>query len=349
MNRLLRNLVIAMFLGVIVYGGFTLYRGWRDIEASLERFSWSAFALACGLAFGNYLTRFLKWEYYLARLGIRGVPKLDSLLTFLSGMVLTVTPGKVGEVFKSLVLQQAHGVPAARTAPIVLAERLTDVIGIVVLIVAGSAGFSGGIVWALAGSILVVAVLLAIGSNAVFEWIVRLAMRGPAKLRDLVPKLREAWDSLRTLTTLRALLVPTLLSIVAWSLEGLALWVILRGFGENTPVLVACFFYATATLAGALVPVPGGLGITEGMLETQLSSIGHVDKFVATSAMILVRFATLWFAVLVGFLALGWMRLRHPGLMSWDSVLPAAAPGGPPQSHSEVRVENGASHPTSGG
>jgi uncharacterized protein (TIRG00374 family) len=302
----------------------------REIEASLSRFTWSAFALACSLAFGNYLTRFLKWEYYLARLGIRGVPKVDSLLTFLSGLVLTVTPGKVGEVFKSIVLFQTHDVPVARTAPIVLAERLTDVLGIVILIVAGSAGFSGGLVWATAGTVLVLLVLVAISSDRFFEVIVGLCMKGPTKLKNLVPKIREAWTSLRTLTHPSALVVPTLLSIFAWSLEGLALWVILRGFGEETPVLVACFFYATATLAGALIPVPGGLGITEGMLEEQLWLVGHVDKFTSTNAMILVRFATLWFAVAVGFVSLALLRLRYPTLMREGPEGPPGAPAAQP-------------------
>ncbi len=91
MSRLLRRLIAAMILGVFVYAAFALWRGVHEIGESLARFSWSAFAVACMLAFGNYLTRFLKWEYYLARLGIRGIPKLDSLLTFLSGLVLTVT------------------------------------------------------------------------------------------------------------------------------------------------------------------------------------------------------------------------------------------------------------------
>ena len=142
--------------------------------------------------------------------------------------------------------------------------------------------------------------LVVISSDTVFEWLIGLAERGPQRARTLVPKIREAWASLRTLTSPGALIVPTLLSIVAWFLEGLALWVILRGFGEHTPVLVACFFYATATLAGALIPVPGGLGVTEGTLEQQLQHFGGVSPFTATSAMILVRFATLWFAVLSG-------------------------------------------------
>src|SRR5438477_2617500 len=177
MSRLLRRLLVAMIFGVAVYAAFALYRGFHEIGDSLSHFHWFAFATACSLAFGNYLTRFLKWEYYLARLGIRGVPKIDSLLTFLSGLVLTVTPGKVGEVFKSLVLHQTHDVPVAKTVPIVLAERLTDVLGIAILIVAGSAGFSGGLVWAVAGSIAVLVVLTAIGSDRFFEWLLSLALQ----------------------------------------------------------------------------------------------------------------------------------------------------------------------------
>jgi uncharacterized protein (TIRG00374 family) len=326
MNRLVRRLLVAMMLGVLVYGAFALYRGTREIGDSLSRFHWAAFGAACALAFGNYLTRFLKWEYYLARLDIRGIPKLDSLLTFLSGLVLTVTPGKVGEVFKSLVLNQTYGVPVARTAPIVLAERLTDVIGIVIMIVAGSAGFSGGLVWAAIGSALVILVLVLVSSDRFLGWVASLLERGPERFRPLAPKIREAWESLRTMTTPRRLILPTLLSVVAWSLEGLALWVILRGFGETTPVLVSCFFYATATLAGALIPVPGGLGITEGTLEEQLWHFGHVGQFTSTSAMMLVRFATLWFAVLIGFLSLAWIRSRHPALMREGSALPDAVP-----------------------
>ena len=56
---------------------------------------------------------------------IRGGGRIDSLLTFLSACVLTVTPGKVGEVLKSLLLFETHGVAVARTAPIVIAERVT--------------------------------------------------------------------------------------------------------------------------------------------------------------------------------------------------------------------------------
>lgn len=311
-GTLLRRLLAAVLLGIVVYAGFAFYRGVAEIGASLGRFSWIAFAAACALAFGNYLLRYAKWEYYLWRLDVRGVPKLDSLLVYLSGFVLTVTPGKVGEVFRSFLLQKSHQVPVAKTAPIVVAERLTDVIGIVVLVLFGSTGFEGGLLWAGLGGALVVIALFAIGSEAVVDLAVRLVGLLPGRLGALGPKLRESWEGLRLLTSPRALLWPTLLSIVAWWLEGVALWVILHGFGEPVSLSLACFFYSTATLAGALIPVPGGLGITEGALEEQLTRLGGVTTATATSAMMLVRLATLWFAVLVGFLALAWWRARHP-------------------------------------
>jgi uncharacterized protein (TIRG00374 family) len=318
MKANIRKILYAMLLGVCVYFALALYSGLDKIRDSLAIFHFETFLYACGLAFGNYVLRFFKWEFYLARLQIRGVPKLDSFLTFLSGFVLTVTPGKVGEVFKSLVLFETHDVPMTKTAPIVVAERATDVIGIVILIVFGSLGFSGGLVWAGIGGGLVLALLVVVANKKLSLSIIEIVGRLPGRVGKMAPKLEAAYESLATMLAPRNLFVPSLLSAAAWTLECLALWVILRGFGQVTSIPLATFFYATSTLIGAIVPVPGGLGVTESALMGQMTELGHVDKGIATAAMILVRFATLWFAVLIGFIALSWMKRRHPTLLAKD-------------------------------
>ncbi|HTM45423.1 MAG TPA: lysylphosphatidylglycerol synthase transmembrane domain-containing protein, partial [Polyangiaceae bacterium] len=254
------------------------------------------------------------WEFYLARLGIVGVSKIDSLLIFLSGFVLTITPGKVGEVFKSAVLLRTHGVPMERSAPIIVAERLTDAIAVVVLILIGSLGFNGGLLWAGLGSAMVLLGMLFIIWPMPAEILLRLVARTP--LQALGPKLRTALESLRVLASPSALLIPTALSVLAWGAEGCALYVLLMGFGTHTSFALALFFYSTATLAGALIPVPGGLGVTDGMLQKQLVQLGGVSSGIATSSMIMVRFATLWWAVLIGFAALAGINLRYPGKVS---------------------------------
>jgi len=322
MKANIRRILVAMLLGVCVYMGLAVYSGLDKIRDSLAIFRPHAFFLACGLAFGNYVLRFLKWEFYLARLDIRGVPKMDSFLTFLSGFVLTVTPGKVGEVFKSLVLFETHKVPMTKTAPIVVAERATDVLGIVVLIVFGSLGFSGGLVWAGIGTGLVVTLIVIIASEKLSMALIGLVGKMPGKIGKIAPKLEAAYGSLATMLHPRNLFIPSVLSAIAWMLECLALWVILGGFGQSTSVPLSTFFYATSTLVGAIVPVPGGLGVTESALMGQMTELGHVERGIATAAMILVRFATLWFAVVVGFVALSWMKRRYPGLLAKDSSAP---------------------------
>ena len=305
-----------MLLAVVVYGGFAVWRGVGKMGAELARFQWWAFVLACALAFANYLVRWLKWEFYLLRLEIRGVDRVDSLLTFLSGFVLTVTPGKVGEVFKSVVLFETYGVPVARTAPIVVAERVTDVIGVVVLIVAGSLELSGGLVWAGLGAAAVTLLLVVVSSQGLSHALIAAVERLPGPFRRIGPKLHEAYDSLATLLHPSNLLIPAALSVGAWALECTALWVVLRGLGQTTTLGLSTFFYATSTLAGALVPVPGGLGVTETSLQSQMQELGRVAPATSTAAMILVRFATLWFAVLVGFASLSLLKRRHPGLLA---------------------------------
>jgi glycosyltransferase 2 family protein len=320
----MRRVVMAMLLGVVIYGVAVLYAGLSEMRASLTRYAWWTFALALTLATSNYLLRFLKWQYYLKKLDIHGIPTSDSLLVFLSGFVLTVTPGKVGEVFKSAVLAKTHGVPAETTAPIVVAERLTDAIGVIVLIVIGSAAYAGGLGWALAGTIAVTVGILFIVWERPMLAILGWAAERHGRFGRIAPKLRAAYRSLRIVAGPAALLWPTLLSVVAWGAEGLALYVILVGFKSSVPLGVSVFFYSTATLAGALVPVPGGLGVAEAMIQEQLVRLGGVDQGSATASMILIRFATLWWAVLVGFLALFLLRLRFPEQLREPGV-PSAA------------------------
>jgi len=327
MRSLIRRLVLVMLLAIAVYGGIVLYRGVDQISAQFADYGWWTFAAACGLAFCNYLLRFLKWEYYLAKLDIRDVPKGESFLTFLSGFVRTVIPGKVGEVFKSFLLHETRGIPMVRTAPIVVAERVTDLIGVIILIAVGSASFDGGAVWAAAGTVVVALVLVFVTSERLSSAVVNLLPRMPSVVgrvgSRIQPKLLQALSQLRVLTTPRRLVWPTALSVVGWSLEGVGLWVILRGFAHEAPIAMTTFFYATATLAGALVPVPGGLGVTEKVLEEGMAGLGGVPEAIATGSMLLVRFATLWFAVAVGFVALALLRRRYPTLLAAHSELRA--------------------------
>ena len=54
--------------------------------------------------------------------------------------------------------------------------------------------------------------------------------------------------------------------------------------------------------------MPGGLGVTEAGMTGLLAAVAHVPLAVATGATLLVRVATLWWAVVVGAIALAAFR-----------------------------------------
>lgn len=321
----IRRLLLVALAGVLLYGVFVVYTGYHTVQSSVQTFRWSGFGYALLLASFNYVLRFGKWEYYLRALRIRRIPLLDNLLIFLSGFVLTVSPGKVGEVFKSAVLERTYGVATHLTAPIVVAERLTDVIAVVLMILVGSTSLPGGLFWASMGALAVGVGLVGIYWSApVFAFLRKLE---GTRFAPAVPKFIQAYAQLQTIAAPRLLLVPTLLSCVGWGCEGLALGLILEGFGENVSSVQAAFFYATSTLAGALIPVPGGLGVTEGLMQQQMVHVAGVSQGAATTSMLLIRIATLWWAVAVGFAALGILRLRFGGqLLGASSGVAVAKP-----------------------
>lgn len=140
MKGLLTRVLIGVAVGVAVYVGFSIWADAGKVGEALAGFAPGAALAALGLAAANYLVRFVRWHYYLRVLGLT-VPAGESLLVFLGGFALTVTPGKLGEAVKALLLRQSRGIPAARTAPIVLAERLTDLAGLLVLAAVGAFTF----------------------------------------------------------------------------------------------------------------------------------------------------------------------------------------------------------------
>lgn len=309
---LTRKIIFAALFGGLVFAALALYGDVSKLKAAASEFSSEAVLLGFTLAAGNYAIRVVRWHYYLRCLDIF-VPVGESAMVFLSGFVMSVTPGKVGEVFKSLLLFESRGVSIARTAPIVIAERLTDLVALVLLTALGSLAFKHGVLVASFGAVLVTGMVVVFAYRPLGEAILRIGER-IKPIAKIMHKLHEAYESLLTMLRPGPLLIGTLLAFAAWALECAALWAIVHGFpGLDMAWDAATFAYAASTIVGALAMLPGGLGITEAGMTGLLLELGGpaMTKEVATAATILVRVATLWFAVAIGLVALGLFRLQQ--------------------------------------
>lgn len=282
----------------------------RKLGERLGGFAWSAFAAALALAFANYVIRFIRWAFYLHRQDVR-VPRGSSVLVFGAGLSLSITPGKVGELLKSYLLRELHDVPATRTAPIVVAERVSDLIAMLLLAVIGVAayGIETGFVLA-AGAVIAVGLVL-LAWPAPMRAVIDLVTR-PGPVRRFRAPLHDMYRGLATLCRPGPLAAATALAVPAWACECVGFALIVNAFpGEHVDLGLAIVIYAATTIAGALSFLPGGLGVTEGAMAMWLArGATRLDRSTALDATLLTRLATLWFAVLLGLVCLAVVRRR---------------------------------------
>jgi len=309
MSRLERRTVTGVLFALVLYASLAIWADAHEVLQHTTSFPLLVFIGALGLSVVNYGFRYWKWVYYLRLIGVRVEHRLN-IPTFLAGFSMAITPGKVGEVLKSALLFKAAGIPIERTAPIVLAERLTDLLALIVIASFGSYLFGMG-AQVLIGTFLVLLIgMWALQREAFVKWALDRCERW-ALGRTLRPRLEEAYRSTRRLLAFGPMLISVSLSVVSWSMEGIAFWWLVDALGGEMTLATGLFVFSLSTILGALSFLPGGLGVSEGSMLGMLVAFNvFAAKAPAVLATYLIRFTTLWFAVLLGGLALWWHR-RH--------------------------------------
>jgi uncharacterized protein (TIRG00374 family) len=304
--RIRNRLLISMLFGVVVYAGLSAYGDFREVGRSFGDFRWELMPLILLVTCGNYGLRFAKWEYYLRHIGVRDLSRINSFLIFFSGLGMVVTPGKVGEWLKSYLLKEMHGTPVTRSAPILLAERLTDSLALLVIGGIGVVFFGPELWWVVA--VIALTSGLAVGvsrhrgaSLRLLGLFGRLPFAG-----RFAPHFEELYESTYLLMSPRVVVLMTLLSVASWSFEVVAFYLTLAGLGVDgsaETLLKAAFILPIATLAAAISLLPGGLGVAEGLLTSLSQELLDMSKSAATVGTVIIRIATLWFGVVVGLAA----------------------------------------------
>jgi glycosyltransferase 2 family protein len=305
----------ALFVTIVAVAAYCVVVAVADFQAirdSLRKLPGSRVALALALASASFGLRFVRWQGYLRALDIQ-VAASDSALIFTSGLGMSATPGKAGELLKSLMLRQVAGTPVARSVPIVAAERITDAMALVLL-------GSFGLIDSAFGPLLVALSLagcatlaLVLGSRGLGQRAIALASR-VAFVRKHGQRLITAHEALLRLCAPAPLCLALCLALVAWAVHGLCLLCIANVFdGVSLTTGEAMVANAAPLLAGALAMLPGGLGLTEASLAGALIGFGRgsVTPAVATAITLVVRILTLWWAVGLGLAALGLWQLRR--------------------------------------
>lgn len=288
---------LIILFAVIVYLLMGVYANFGELLTSLEKFNWIFLPVMLILVTTGYFVRFIKWNFLLRNADIH-LPLKENLFVFFSGLSMIITPGKAGEIWKGWLIKEINGESLSKTIPVVIVDRITDVIGLIILSLLGIFYYESGVNLLLLLVILSGAFIMTIKSERISRPLINLLERRAGKYSGSVKDMHQTFEnSLKW----RYLVGMSIISVFAWFLECLAIFFVIFGFGESIGIVLSTFLFSFASLAGAVSLIPGGLGVAEATLSGLLIIFG-LSSSIAIGAALIMRFGTLWYGAILGFL-----------------------------------------------
>ena len=298
-----RNFILIIIAAIAIYSIFLVVSDINLVYDTLSNFDWKFFPLILIIIFCSWLILFVRWEIILRSYKIH-LPVKDNLLIYLAGSTFAITPVKSGELIKSVLLKNKFDVKRSVSAPLILTERIYDIIGTITIaltaIVFLGLDYLPVIFVAIAITFFVV---FSIYSKSSFDYFLRL-IKKLRFLRRFHASLENSHGTLRNSLNKKTVISSCMLTVSYRLLEAVGIYLILLSLGID----VVSYFelastYSMSVILGAISMSPGGIGVTEGSFAGLLALHG-LELSTAFVVAVIVRFFTLWYAVVIGFIAL---------------------------------------------
>lgn len=306
-RKLKKNIFIGVIIGIIVFAGMSIYSDFNQLIKVFTSFDYRYIPLILILAPLNYCFRFIKWSYYLKQIDVH-VPLKDNLLIFLSGLSMTITPGKVGELLKSYLLKERVNVPISSSAPLIMAERLTDGISMLILASVGALSYNYGkgvLLFVLLGMICFVMI---VQSPKIVHKLINIINK-ISFMKRFASAIDNFYDKTYVVLKLKPLIFAMAIGVVSWFFEGLVIYLTVKAMDIEFPLLASIFTVSFSSIVGAVSMMPGGLFAAEGSILGLLMMMG-LTKDIAAATTIITRFSTLWLGVVIGIIGLMMVQKR---------------------------------------
>ena len=241
-----------------------------------------------------------------------------ALLEFTIGFINLVLPSSVARMALDIRFFQRQGVPPASAVSISLIDNLgTYTVQIVIILAALVFGFGNLDVDLRSASgrvgtlLLVLVILVAVVIVVVLMGVAVPRLRNAVldRVRPHLTDVRDTVTALRSPTRVARLLLSNLGAEVFLA-STLAL--VLVSLNDSLSLATVLVVNVSVTFFAALIPVPGGIGVTEGALVVGLTAAG-LDQATAFAAAICYRLCTYYLPPIWGWFA--FRRLEKTGLL----------------------------------
>ena len=300
--KLLKKVVPVIITVIIIYAVFLLLSDVDKIIDKIINFKLEFIPIILGLVISSWFIVYLRWNLLLKNLGII-VPHKINFQIFLVGGALGITPGKIGELFKSQILKDKFDISRSKTAPLFIIEKFFDITGALIVTSFG--------IWfipelgylSIIGLVCLFLLFKILVSKKLFDKSFTFFSRFNLLKKYLEP-LSSSHETIITSLKNKNILIFSLLSIFYWLIIGLAAFFVIQGLGiSSISIINMISTYSGSLIAGALSFIPGGIGVAEGSF-IGLFSAQNIELSEAVVIVVLIRLFTLWFSTLTGFIAL---------------------------------------------
>jgi len=287
--------VIVSIVALAAVGWWIAQQPAPDLPDSAAGLTW--FALAVATALSTMVLRGLRWSRIMALADIDHRRADAFALTFTGQMGNTVLPARGGDVMRIALLGARSSSRRREILGSLVAERALDALVLAALF----AGLSLGLADSPVGpglSVLIVATL-AIGFAALAGY---LWLRRAGRFERFAALIRPVARASRLFAHPSGVALVGL-TLVIWTIDGMALLMLARSIGVAVGPLDAVLVLVIASLAAAIPAAPGFAGTFDAAMILGLKSAGVVGG-AAVGVLLLVRFVFFLPATLVGLILL---------------------------------------------
>jgi len=293
MNK--NSLWLIILFAVLLYLVMAIYADLSDLLNALKSFDWIYLVFLIILTTAGYFIRFLKWNYFLKQAHV-DINIKDNLFVFFSGLAMIITPAKLGEIWKGWLIKDINGEDLGKTVPVVIVDRFTDLIALVLLSLLGILYYEEGLYIIIIFVMVFLAFIVLIKSERISSFLLALLEKRAGRYSRDIKTMHQTFQKTMKVKNLISM---SFLGVLAWFMECLGLYLVVMGLGGHISLTISVFIFSFASLAGAASMIPGGLGVAEATLSGLLKLFG-LTSTMAIAAALIVRFATLWYGAILG-------------------------------------------------
>jgi len=292
--------LILIIVMMIVYVAFAFYTDIGKLYRTTLKIDYLTIPLIVAPMTVNILLLALRFHRFLKAINIR-ISIKNSILIYIAGLSLTVTPGSSGQIIKSKIMEKQFGYAISKTSPIILVEKWNELCAslLILIIFVAIDLILESILIIMIGIVIAVFLFGIMRYRTLSNSFKKIVLRLP-RLKTFEERIENSQDSLKILSSRKVVAEGIIIATPAIIFQAISVYFAFHALGIKIAFVLSTQIFYVALISGILSFLPGGLGVTEGSMAALLLKYYNHDITGLAGAVIFVRLVTLWYPTFLG-------------------------------------------------